>query len=112
MNPIRTIRRSAALVAGLAAALLAVIAATPAAFADDVPRPGALPRHPVPFSSHAHAAAAAGIANWQVALILAGAATLGALAVLIRRARAARRRLPATAGWTERREAASSSAAR
>ena len=63
-------------------------------------------------SAAAIAAAAAGIANWQVALILAGAATLGALAVLIRRARAARRRLPATAGWTERREAASSSAAR
>jgi len=98
MNPIRTIRRSAALVAGLAAALLAVIAATPAAFADDVPRPGALPRHPVPFSSHAHAAAAAGTPGWQVALIVGGAVLVAAaIAVLLERARAAQRRVTATA---------------
>jgi len=100
--------------AALAAVLAGMIEGAPAALARSDPpgRPWARPRHPIPFPPHAHAAAAAGIANWQVALILAGAATLGALAVLIRRARAARRRLPATAGWTERREAASSSAAR
>jgi hypothetical protein len=98
MNPIRTIRRSAALVAGLAAALVAVIAATPAAFADDVPHPGALPRHPVPFASHAHAAVAGGTPGWQVALIVGGAVLVAAaIAVLLGRARAAQRRMTATA---------------
>jgi hypothetical protein len=96
MNPIRTIRRSAALVAGLAAALVAVIAATPAAFADDVPHPGALPRHSAPFSSHA--AVAGGTPGWQIALIVGGAVLVAAaIAVLLGRARAAQRRVSTTA---------------
>jgi hypothetical protein len=86
MNRTRAIRRSAAALVGLtAAALLAVIAATPAAFAD-----------PVPFQSHAHADAAAAGATpgWQVAPIVGGAVlVVAAIAVLAERAWAAQRRV-------------------
>jgi hypothetical protein len=98
MNPTRAIRRSASIVAGLAAALLAVIAATPAAFADDVPHPGARPRHPVPLPAHAHAAVAGATPGWQIALIVGGAVLVAAaIAVLLQRARAAQRRVSTTA---------------
>jgi hypothetical protein len=98
MNPTRAIRRSAAIVAGLAATLLAVIAATPAAFADDVPHPGASPRNPVPLPAHAHAAAASATPGWQIALIVAGAVLVAAaIAVLLQRTRAAQRRVSTTA---------------
>jgi hypothetical protein len=107
MNPIRTIRRTAALVAGLAGGLLAFIAAGPAVFA--APHPGepapghgpALPpgwfKHPqLPVPAHAHAALAGGLPGWQVSLIAAGAVILAAvLAVLLVRARAAHRRVTA-----------------
>ena len=108
------IRLLVSALAALAAVLVGIIGGAPVAFARADPPgfPWIRPRHPIPFPPHAHAAAAGGIAHWQVALVLVGAVILGAVAVLIRRARAARRRLPATAGWTERREAASSSAAR
>lgn len=98
MNPTRTIRRSAAILAGLGAALLAVIVATPAAFADDVPHPGARPRNPVPFPSHAHAAVAGATPGWQIALIAGGAVlVVAAIAVLLERARAVQRRVTTTA---------------
>jgi hypothetical protein len=84
MNRTRAIRRSAAALVGLtAAALLAVIAATPAAFAG-----------PVPFQSHAHAAAAGATPGWQVAPIVGGAVlVVAAIAVLAERAWAAQRRV-------------------
>ena len=79
MNAIRAIRRSAAILAGLvAAALLAAIAATPAAFAADLPHPGAHPRHPFPFPPHTHAAVAGATPGWQIALIVGGAVLVAA----------------------------------
>ena len=98
MSPTRTVRRSAAILVGLAAALLAAIAATPAAFADDLPHPGARPRHPFPFPPHTHAAVAGAMPGWQIALIVGGAVlAVAAIAVLLERARAAQRRVITTA---------------
>jgi hypothetical protein len=90
MNAIRAIRRSAAILAGLvAAALLAAIAATPAAFAADLPHPGAHPRHPFPFPPHTHAAVASAMPGWQVALVVGGAVLVAATIAggLVERAR-------------------------
>jgi len=98
MNPIRIVRRSAAILAGLAATLFAVIAATPAAFADDVPYPGGYPRHPVPFSSHTHAAVAGTTPGWQIALVVGGVVlVVAAIAVLLQRGWAVQRRVSTTA---------------
>jgi hypothetical protein len=98
MSPTRTVRRSAAILVGLAAALLAAIAATPAAFADDLPHLGARPRHPFPFPPHTHAAVAGATPGWQIALIVGGAVlAVAAIAVLLERARAAQRRVATTA---------------
>jgi hypothetical protein len=108
MNPIRTIRRSAAVVAGLAGVLLACIAAAPASFA--IPHPGEpAPGHwpalapgwskhpPLPVPAHAHAALAGGLPGWQIGLIAAGAVILAAaLAVLLVRERTAHRRVTAS----------------
>jgi hypothetical protein len=72
------------------AALGAAIAVAPAAFAS-VPAPGLHPRYvPVAPSPHqTHAAAAVGMAGWQIALIAVGAAILAAaVAVCLDRARA------------------------
>ena len=97
MKPIRHIRRIAAVLAGLAAA---VLLATPA-FARVVPPPGeAYEGHVAPASVPASVPAqiqyrtivAGGMPGWQIALIAVGAALLAAtLAVLADRARAARR---------------------
>lgn len=103
MKVIHHIRRLAGILAGLAAALAAALAGAPAAFAAT----GAFPP-PDPVSpsgptapavlDHAHAAVAGGMAGWQIALIAVGAAILGAIvAVLLDRARAARRHRPAAA---------------
>jgi len=98
MSPTRTVRRSAAILVGLAAALLAAIAATPAAFAADLPHTGARPRHPFPFPLHTHAAVAGATPGWQIALIVGGAVlAVAAIAVLLERARAAQRRVATTA---------------
>jgi hypothetical protein len=114
MYPIRTIRRLAAALAGLAGALLAFAAAAPAAFASlppghggpaastPLPRPPGWNKHPplgpdragyAPIS-HVHTVVAGGMPGWQIILIAAGAVLLAAtLAVLAGRMRAARRRV-------------------
>lgn len=101
MNRIRHIRRLVGALAGLAVALVAAVAGAPAAFARTGPPPGPLSRYePVApaVSAHTHAAVTGGVAGWQIALIAVGAAIVGAIvAVLVDRARAARRQLPATA---------------
>jgi hypothetical protein len=100
MNAIRAIRRSAAILAGLvAAALLAAIAATPAAFAAGLPHPGAHPRHPIPFPPHSHAAVAGATPGWQIALIVGGAVLVAAAIAggLRERTLAAQQRVTTTA---------------
>jgi hypothetical protein len=110
MNPIRAIRRPAALLAGLAGVLLAFIAAAPASFAappPGAPAPGSLPhlppgyfKHPpLPGPAHVHAAAlATGMPGWQISLIAAGAAVLAAaIAVFLYRAVTAHRHVTASA---------------
>jgi hypothetical protein len=91
VNPIRLIRRFAAVMAGLAAA---VLLATPA-FAMLVPDPGAGYVAPasVPAQVQVRTIVAGGMPGWQIALIAVGAALLAAaLAVLADRALAARSR--------------------
>jgi hypothetical protein len=91
MNPIRTIRRLARTLAGLAAATLAVIAAAPAALARPVPPPDLRPAEIVPAPA-IHTVVIGGMPGWQITLIAAGAAALAAvLALLLARAWAARR---------------------
>ena len=90
MNPVRHIRRVAAVLVGLAAA---VLAATPA-FARLEPDPGAGYVAPasVPAQIQYRTIVAGGMPGWQIALIAVGAALLAAtVAVLANRARAARR---------------------
>jgi hypothetical protein len=109
MNPIRTIRRLAAALAGLTGALLAFAAAAPAALARPGPprswqlaqpsgwssRPPLPPAHvhqfvhiPIPVRT----VVIGGMPGWQITLIAAGAALLTALlTVLLDRARMARK---------------------
>lgn len=93
MNPIEHIRRIAAVLAGLAAALMAV-GVTPA-FAKVQPEPGGAGAAPIgsaPPSVQVHTVSG-GMPAWQVALIAIAAALLSAaVAVLAERARASRRR--------------------
>src|SRR5215469_11768357 len=113
------IRRLASVVTGLAAALAAVVLGAPAAFAQQYPHPlpGATARQatagftqPYPYPpagplsrfepvAHHFNGATGGMTGWQIALI-AVAAAIRAICqpVLVQRARAARRHLPATAG--------------
>jgi hypothetical protein len=92
MNPIQHIRRIAAVLAGLAAALVAF--ATTPAFAAQVPAsggggPAVVPQHLAPA---VHIVVAGGMPGWQIALIAVGSALLAAtFAVLLDRARATRR---------------------
>jgi hypothetical protein len=94
-RPFRPIRRLASVLAALATALLATAAAAaPAAFAKPVPLvPGRDPtRHLLPVQT----VVVGGMPGWQIALIAIGAAVVAAaVAVLLDRARAARRRQPA-----------------
>jgi hypothetical protein len=103
MNPIRHIRRIAAVLAGIltagAGALLALAAASPAmAMTARVPHYG--PPAPVPPAIHTvtRTVVVGGMPSWQIALIAAGAALLAAtLAVLADRARASHRKAIAAA---------------
>ena len=99
MNAIRRVRRFAAALAGLAAALVA-FGATPA-FARLQPDSGV--GYVAPTSVPAQIqyrtiVVADGMPGWQIALIAVGAALLATVAVLADRARAPRRRaVPAAA---------------
>jgi hypothetical protein len=84
------IQRCLAVLAGLTSALLALAAAAPAALATPPPpdpgAPGVAPVHVL------RTVVTGGMPGWQIALIAAGAALLGATAaVLLDRARVARR---------------------
>ena len=103
MNRLHIIRRLAMVLTGLTGTLLAFGAGTaPAALAgvlggDPHGRPG-LVSPPEPSLPQTHALATGGMPGWQIALIVAGAALLGAvLAVTVRRLRAARRRVTVSA---------------
>lgn len=91
MNPIRRICLSTALAAGLAVALLTSVTLSPAANAIIVPAPGG-PAAPANAASPVQTIAAGGMPGWQITLIAVGAAIVAAaVAVLLDRARAARR---------------------
>jgi hypothetical protein len=100
MNPIRHIRRSGAVLAGLAAAVLVAFGATPAFATIPVPDPGAGYVGPVSTTPQIQVPTivAGGMPGWQIALIAVGAALLAAaVAVLADRALTARRRAITTA---------------
>jgi hypothetical protein len=95
MNPLKRIRRFAAVLAGLAGALVA-FGATPA-FAMRVPPPGGPGGIPgsgtITSPVEVHTVVVGGMPGWQIALIAVVAAVLAAtLAVLVERARTARRK--------------------
>jgi hypothetical protein len=115
MTPIRHIRRVAGVLAGLACAWLGLAAAAPAAFAIGPPPPVGPGGYIIPSAeppireSHpplppghfvgpvykpaVHTVVAGSMPGWQTALIAAGAALVAATAaVLVHRARAARRK--------------------
>jgi hypothetical protein len=87
------IQRGLAVLAGLGGTLLTLIIAAPAAFAV-LPPPE--PEAPAPVK--VHTVVTGGMPGWQITLIAVGAALLAAaLAVVLDRAWAARRRATATA---------------
>ena len=95
------LRRLAAALAGITAVLLASVATIPAAFATLVPPPGGYSGTtsvaPVPAPT-VRVVTGGGMPGWQIALIALGAALLAAAAaVLLDRARAARRAASAPA---------------
>jgi hypothetical protein len=102
MIRIHHIRRLVRILAGLVGALVALGVAAPAAFARVLPDPGpASGSAPAQYSPPRHAAAV-GMAGWQIALIAIAAAVVAAvvaatIAVLVDRARSARRLRAATA---------------
>lgn len=88
------IRHIAVMLVGLAVPILTFAAASPTAFAMIVPPPG--DSGPAPARLQTHTIVTGGMAGWQITLIAAGTAILAAvLAVLLDRARAARRHLTA-----------------
>jgi hypothetical protein len=95
MTRIHPIRRAAGILAGLAGALLALTAASPAALAVRVPPPGGgagtvQPPPPV------HTIVTGGMPGWQITLIAVAAALIAAaMAVIVDRVWAARRHLTA-----------------
>jgi hypothetical protein len=91
MNPIRHIRRTLAVLAGLTAGVLA-LGVTPA-FARLEPDPGAGYVAPASVPAQVRTIVVGGMPGWQIALIAVGAALIAAaLAVLADRVLAARRR--------------------
>jgi hypothetical protein len=95
MNRYYPIRRAAGILAGLAGALLALAAASPAALAIRVPPPGGYDRRVQP-PPPVHTIVTGGMPGWQITLIAVAAAIIAAtVAVIADRAWAARRHLPA-----------------
>ncbi len=95
MNFIQRIRRLAGVVAGLVGAIVAFTAAAPAALAMRVPPPGDTGWVTPP---QIRTVVTGGTPGWQIALIAIGAALLASVAaVLLDRARTARRRVTASA---------------
>ncbi len=93
MNPIRRICQSTVIAAGLALALLTSGTLSPAANAIIVPPPGG-PAGPANVAPPVQTIAAGGMPGWQITLIAVGAAIVAAaVAVLLDRARLARRHL-------------------
>lgn len=91
MNRIHRIRRSLAVLAGLACAMAGFGAAAPAALAVNPAPPGG-GGPPVTQPALVRTVIVGGMPGWQITLIAAGAALLAAaVAVLLDRARAARR---------------------
>ena len=90
------IQRCLSLLAGLGGAVLAVAAAAPAALATQPPpEPGEPAVVPPPAI---HTVVTGGMPGWQITLIVAGTALIAAVvAVLLDRARAARRSVTARA---------------
>ena len=102
MNPIRTIRRLACTLTGLAVTLAAAVALAPAAFAGTRVHPATVPPAAVRFGPLAHAfsgGSTGDMAGWLMTLIaFVGTAIVGAaLGVLLDRVRATRGHRPATA---------------
>ena len=96
MNRISRIRRYLAVLAGLAGAVLALAGAAPAAFARPLPPPGGSDGSSAP--APMQVITVGGMPGWQIALIAFGAALVAAVAaVLLDRARLARRHVTATA---------------
>jgi hypothetical protein len=94
MTRIHPIRRLAGVLAGLAGALLAFTAASPAAFAMNVPPPGGGGTVQAP--PQVHTIVTGGMLGWQITLIGVAAAVVAAtVAVILDRAWAARRHLTA-----------------
>jgi hypothetical protein len=92
MNPIRTIRRLACIVGGLAAAALAIAVGAPAAFAAPRPDLGGGPGSPAPV--RVHTVLTASMPGWQITLIAIGAALAAAtFAVLLDRTVTSRRQV-------------------
>jgi hypothetical protein len=92
VNHNHRIRRAIQLLAALASALLAVATAAPAFAAGLRPPPGSLESPPVPPATRTHTVIVGGMPGWQITLIAVGAAVLAAtLAVILDRARTARR---------------------
>ena len=93
MNHIHPIHRVASILAGLAAGLLALATASPAAFARPWPHsvgPTGRNMHP-PLHAPIHPVATSALTGWQITLIAAAAAVLAAT-VAIYRIRATRQR--------------------
>jgi len=95
MNPIRRLRRFAAVLAGLAAALVSFSAAP--AFAVPPPSHEGSAGTP-PSSAGVHTVVVGGTPGWQIALIAIGAALVAATtAILLDRTLAGRRRVTTSA---------------
>ena len=94
MNPIRTIRRLAGILAGLAAALVACTAAAPAAFATNVPPPGMGDPGNQTLLPTIHTVTVGGMAGWQIVLIAVGSGLLASALTLLA-VRVAQRATPA-----------------
>jgi hypothetical protein len=92
MNPIHRIRSAIRLLAALASALLVFGAAAPALATSLRPPPGSQQPPPAPPLTRIHPVVTGGMPGWQITLIAVAAALAAAtLAVLLDRARAARR---------------------